>query len=510
MLVNLYSIMKKGITACALLLTAAGANAQCSWSKFTPFYNSPTPLYTSTTPCSGNPSVMITTVKTTGAVTNLNNVETSTTPQCGGATGYQYFGGAGNTLVVNAGTQVTCSLTAAGTTNFFAKVYCWIDKQHDGRFDLTDTINISSSFVGTGGTNPVGFKFTIPITASNGPTRMRFRLGMTNTSSSTGFTADACQTFPTGETEDYDINIINPCLAPQVISVSNITCNSADIAWSTRGNAYLYDYWVDTTGPYGIGSYPWPTGLPLPFGAAFYNLSAINNVHVPGIATAGKNLLPHTKYYVYIRSICDTVGKPSSQYWDTSAKWAVDSFMTLTCCETPTVTVSNITSKNATANWNAVPTVQIYDVLWTIQPGTPNGNSYYHTSATTYTATGLQPATTYYFQVRANCSEVPYSDWGVGQFGTLNTTSITTLDDGSIGLLAFPNPVKDMLSVTLSGNATSKLGLLQITDVSGRIVYMGSAKAGHVDVNTANWANGLYFVKYSNGNSSRTVKVTKQ
>ena len=72
-----------------------------------------------------------------------------------------------------------------------------------------------------------------------------------------------------------------------------------------------------------------------------------------------KSLECDTKYYYWVRSICDTVGN-SSFNWGYSP-WRLDSFTTPKCCYTPDVTISYITSTSAIASWNPVPSVVDYE-----------------------------------------------------------------------------------------------------------------------------------------------------
>ncbi|MEM7375179.1 MAG: GEVED domain-containing protein, partial [Bacteroidota bacterium] len=74
----------------------------------------------------------------------------------------------------------------------------WIDLNHDGDFDDTgERVFQKASFY------PINYLFTIPATATPGPTRMRVSMRFNKK-------PNACQNFPFGEVEDYTVNLVVP------------------------------------------------------------------------------------------------------------------------------------------------------------------------------------------------------------------------------------------------------------------------------------------------------------
>jgi len=105
--------------------------------------------------------------------------------------------------------SMSVSIRGCGTTayNYITKV--WIDYNKDATFqdatELIYTSPITSAPVG-GGSAPLNFTFTVPLTATDGLTLMRVVAWETTVAS----TVTACGTYGYGETEDYTINIVSP------------------------------------------------------------------------------------------------------------------------------------------------------------------------------------------------------------------------------------------------------------------------------------------------------------
>lgn len=502
--------------ALSLLLLTVGitANAQLAgWGIYAP-YAFPRPNYTYTscsTPLGGTAPYSITKVVTTGGITNINNSSGCVSNVTD--SNYTYY--AGQILTVNAGSTISLTITSnnsSGNTTGFV----WIDWQHKGYFDpITDRVSVTPSSANYFSAATWSVSITIPSWAQNGKTRMRVAIGSTGSSPAQPGTGPLAN-IKAGETEDYDVEIINPCLQPAVIGIANVTCNSADISWSTRGNATFYDVWVDTVlAPWSRTDAPdCAPGPPYCKGGApcyckwWHKFGPTStSTHLPG--TVNSQLLSNRKYYVCIRTICDTFQKPLFWTWDTSAVWAIDSFTTLPCCEKPDpVSISDITSTSATATWTPVYTAIGYEYVVNLSPADPVG----HGPITTFTSaplTGLASSKTYYFHVRSLCSPTPQSDWTTVSFGTLNTTGVGTLAPSNVSLYAYPNPVKNEVTIELGGMYNGAAHV-EITDMTGKLVKTVVMEDGRVTIQTIGWAPGLYFVKYMDRQNTAVTKISKQ
>ena len=94
-----------------------------------------------------------------------------------------------------------------------------------------------------------------------------------------------------------------------------------------------------------------------------------------------------------------------------------------------------------------------------------------------------------------------------GSYSYSKTVQAYQSRNGEVLVQAYPNPADDVLHVQLFG-ATE--GIVQLTDVSGRLVANATMDLnGHASFNVQHLAAGAYFVKWSNGSSSKTLKVIR-
>ncbi len=194
------------------------------------------------------------------------------------------------------------------------------------------------------------------------------------------------------------------CSVPSGLSATSITTTSATLSWSSVASAVNYNVQYKV---YNAGS--WTTVV------ATTNTQALSS------------LTPSTKYYFQIQSNCG--GGNLSNYS------TIDSFTTLTPCGVPTnLSATAITSNSATLNWNAVSGATNYNVQYKIFSA---GSWTTVVSATnSYSLTGLNANTKYYFQIQCNCGSGNLSNYSVADSFTtlipvcnvptgLNATSIT-------------------------------------------------------------------------------------
>ncbi len=527
MSVKFYSFLKRlTLIIPILILAASSANAQCEWLQYAPYYVKPatTPYYEFE--CGTGNAVWITRCSTDKAIVNLNSTS-GCPPVAGDTNNYNYF--PGQLLKVNAGSKVDFYINwgfeTGVSTNSLHSLSFWFDWNHNGIFEYSQfyseqakikAISPTTTFINPSGlvaystatlqTGKFQIEVEIPSWAKNGPTRLRVR------SSAAGLSPNLvasgvgpCDHSKFGEIEEYDVDIVNPCLSPKVISISNVTCNSADVCWSTQDNADLYDYWVDTCRTPGCSIPSFDPTIKNYFDIKTQNCITLpNNKYPLGLP----QLLPETKYYVLVRSICDTIRKPTSQYWQVSDWNAIDSFTTLPCCDAPlNVRMSEITSTTATATWDPVYTSTKYEYTVMTTPG-PQPSAGTKTFNTYAGLQGLTSAKTYYFCVRALCTPTPLSNWSCVPFSTENTLGIGNLATEGPEVSVYPNPVKNI--VTVSVEKANKGALVTITDVAGRVVYTQGMDTEKAEINMSGWNAGLYFVKYVSEAGNKTVKVIKE
>lgn len=91
------------------------------------------------------------------------------------------------------------------------------------------------------------------------------------------------------------------------------------------------------------------------------------------------------------------------------------------------------------------------------------------------------------------------------------TTRIEVLEGAeNAGLLTYPNPVIDVLTIDLGG-AENPNGTLSILNIQGRVMKTQSlSSSGIVLLDMSQFPEGLYFCRYQNETEIKTVKIIKQ
>lgn len=180
-----------------------------------------------------------------------------------------------------------------------------------------------------------------------------------------------------------------PCGAPQNVTISNITNNTALVSWSSglNGVSYVLEYKISTSNNW--------TVLP-PQSGTTKLLTGLN---------------PGTTYHVRIKTICtEGVSDYTSVY----------SFTTGNVCGTPYGPfVDNITETSAYAYWKPVSGATSYDFRFKL---TSDGSwATINTTSNGVYLSGLTPGTSYDVSVRARCGTV-YGDYtGTYTFVTQGT-----------------------------------------------------------------------------------------
>ena len=270
------------------------------------------------------------------------------------------------------------------------------------------------------------------------------------------------------------------CAPVTGITMSAITSTSATLTWTAVPGSVGYSWVVDN-------SVTAPTG-----GGTFTTLTTANATGL----TAG------TAYYAHVRDSCG----PGSV-----SGWVTVPFATLTvggCNAVTSLTVTGITATSGVVNWTratgAIGAEYVVNTTAADPVGAGTG-----TTASTHTATGLTAATLYYAHVRDSCGATSLSVWLTVPFTTSSPTGFNNVPTGNFALTAFPNPVKDEVTIKIDGT-TSGTEQVQLIDISGKLI-----KADQTDTNTLNMSMaglpaGIYLIRYTDAEHTQTIKVIKQ
>ena len=269
------------------------------------------------------------------------------------------------------------------------------------------------------------------------------------------------------------------CATVTGVTPSAITTTSATISWTAVSGSVGYVYAVDmNAAPPASGTFTSSTSVP-----------------VTGL-TAG------TAYYAHVYDSC-AAGSTSA--------WVTVPFTTTSASGCNAVTglaASSITTSAATITWGA-PSGSVgaeYEINTIASDPTDDGTG---TTATTFNATGLTPSTSYYAHVRDSCGATSLSAWVTIPFTTLSPANVHAIANNNFSLSAFPNPVKDELTINITG-ATVSSGLVQFMDISGRTIRTVTANSNTLNISTSGLSSGVYFIRYVDATNTQTIKITKE
>ena len=90
---------------------------------------------------------------------------------------------------------------------------------------------------------------------------------------------------------------------------------------------------------------------------------------------------------------------------------------------------------------------------------------------------------------------------------TLAASGLADAESGAIKAMIYPNPAKDKATLSLTGlTANAKI---IVSDLQGRIIQTEDLQAGTetYELNTSNYASGVYYIRILCGNNSNTQKL---
>ncbi|MDX1912914.1 MAG: T9SS type A sorting domain-containing protein, partial [Saprospiraceae bacterium] len=162
-------------------------------------------------------------------------------------------------------------------------------------------------------------------------------------------------------------------------------------------------------------------------------------------------------------------------------------------------------------SWNAVNGATNY----TLQIKLANSLNWFTLGAVTVTSvvvSGLQPATTYHWRVKANCSDysatkILTTNSNFEGDGSDNLAQPSLADGNNWGRLElFPNPVSDQLRLNFVGEVFQNSRLL-VYDAMGRVV---ADEAFQPQLEVAHLQTGVYFIAlFSDGKRIATERFVK-
>ena len=449
---------------------------------------------------------------------------------------------------VNADTVYTA---AAGTTPYYGS------RDYTSNVIMNNTTYASSRFV-----NLLTGTQTMSVTIANEPNTLKKLVFVWKNDNSSG-------TQP-GAIID-NLSVAEPCDAPTALTANNITETSAEVSWNgtatgyevrlnggtpetvtatsktltglTAGTAYTVEVravcassqsaWVSTSFTTTAVVVTPPTVETLAATEVTHEAATLN-----GTITAGSEEITAQGFMYKASSAADwtTVSATGTNLSATvnnltaetayeykvfattasgTVEGAVESFTTLAApvVVTPptveTLTATEVTHEAATLNGTITAgseeiTAQgfMYKVSsaadWTTVAAT----------GTTLTATvnNLTAETAYEYKAFATTASRTV-EGEVMNFTTLAASGLADAESGAIKAMIYPNPAKDKATLSLSGlTANAKI---IVSDLQGRIIQTEYLQAGTetYELNTSNYASGVYYIRILCGNNVNTQKL---
>ena len=170
--------------------------------------------------------------------------------------------------------------------------------------------------------------------------------------------------------------------------------------------------------------------------------------------------------------------------------------------------------------WNAYPTYSqnTTSVVWDWGDGTTSTGNMYpsHTYSTTgnfsiCVSTTVSCGQTDSYCINSNIFRTSESLTGPATINVipLSVTGIKQTEK-EIGLIAFPNPITDELTIEATTTNDNKLTFV-LVDALGRLVLTGNLNNSKTTINTSNLEKGFYSLSVTNekGSSLKTIKLVK-
>ena len=272
----------------------------------------------------------------------------------------------------------------------------------------------------------------------------------------------------------YDASMVTiPCDAPTALTASNVTQTEATVSWTGTASSYEVRLAGGTAETVTTTSKTF-TGL-----------------------TAG------TAYTVEVRAVCE-----SSQSAWVSTSFTTQNAQGVTPPTVTTLAATSVTHEAATLNGTITAGSETI---------TAQGFMYKATTATDWTtvsATGttltatvdnLTAETAYEYKAFATTASGTV-EGTVMNFTTLAASGLADIENG-ISAIVYPNPAKDKAMLRLSGLTTTAKVI--ISDLQGRIILTDDIQAGveTYELNTSNYASGVYYIRLVSGNNVNTQKL---
>ena len=286
-----------------------------------------------------------------------------------------------------------------------------------------------------------------------------------------------------------DFTTLSACATPTNLTSSPLT-NKATVSWGATSSAVKYDLRKME-----VGGSTWST---------------LNNLTSTTRTFSG--LTPGVTYEWQVRAHCDLTGTNISD-WTVS-----EEFTTQLVCTTPTnPTENNITGITADFSWDAIPNAWGYRIFYLKSGAAWNTKVIDTINTNLYSATGLDPNSTYRWRVHGVCDVSGLNNSGFTSFQyftTLSSIRITAGDDNlSDNLNIYPNPTRGIFNISFISDELDNFEI-SVVDAFGKLISKEEKQAfvGEYtkQLDLSQYPRGIYMVQIRTNNSFVSKRVVVQ
>ena len=113
--------------------------------------------------------------------------------------------------------------------------------------------------------------------------------------------------------------------------------------------------------------------------------------------------------------------------------------------------------------------------------------------------------------IRDSCTPTPYSPWGLDSFLTQPGTGITPIGEiKEFKIQAFPNPVKDKVTLRVMKGLKQGMGYVEISDLAGRVMKNEQMDGDVKEIGIESLPAGVYILKYTDDKHTNVIKLNKE
>jgi hypothetical protein len=282
---------------------------------------------------------------------------------------------------------------------------------------------------------------------------------------------------------------INTCInSVSAFAVADTSTSSATITWTD-----------ENTGPWMVGY-------------TFVNGTVTNWREVSTASFTASGLNPNTYYKFNVRPVCseDRVAESQQFIFATDADWCNGAIFRDTSPNgnyandqhlIRTITPEN-TTQSYTVTFTSFDTEEFYDYMYVYDgadTSAPLLGAYSGSEIPgPFTSTATDGSLTFEF----------ISDAGVTESGWSATVSCTlgTNESTFVNLQYYPNPTNGSVTITSPEGITG----ISVYNVAGQLLLNKTINATTTDADIAQFANGVYFFKVTNGTKTSNFRIMKQ